>query len=135
MKWIFKNAYYVTVKFRKQAPGLVSFKDPFWGAYFWRGLCTEWLIYAGMFSFQDRLGQCYTWKKMYHFSFVLLCFWGQFSKYKPPGGLYLEGGFNGGFFALPIWYYRFGIYILEGLIHGEAYFQDLTVFPSNCLSV
>ena len=27
----------------------------------------------------------------------------QFSKYKPPGGLYLEERFNGGFFALPVW--------------------------------
>ena len=36
----------------------------------------------------------------YCFSFVLLCIWGQFSKYKRPGGLYLEGRFNGGFFAL-----------------------------------
>ena len=41
------------------------------------------------------------------------------SKYKPPGGLYLEGRFNGGFFALPVW----GAYIwrglhMEGLIFG-----------------
>ena len=33
------------------------------------------------------------------------------SKYKPPGSLYLEGRFNGGFFALRVW----------GLIIGEAY--------------
>ena len=52
------------------------------------------------------------------------------SKYKPPGGLYLEGRFNGGFFALLVWgayiwrgdltegflRYRFG-----GLIFGGAY--------------
>ena len=25
------------------------------------------------------------------------------SKYKPPGGLYLEGGFNARFFALQVW--------------------------------
>ena len=31
-----------------------------------------------------------------------------------PGGLYLEGRFNGGFFAL--------------LIHGGAYFRNFTVF-------
>ena len=34
------------------------------------------------------------------------------SKYKPPGGLYLEGRFNGRFFPLPVW---------EGLIFGGAY--------------
>ena len=30
-----------TVKFRKLALGLIFFKGPFWGAYFWRGLSTE----------------------------------------------------------------------------------------------
>ena len=33
------------------------------------------------------------------------------SKYNPPGGLYLEGRFKGGFFALRVW----------GLIFGGAY--------------
>ena len=33
------------------------------------------------------------------------------SKHKPPGGLYLEGRFNGGFFALPVW----GAYTWRGL--------------------
>ena len=39
------------------------------------------------------------------------------SKYKPPGGLYSEGRFNGGFFALRVW----GAYIWRGLFsefHG-----------------
>ena len=46
--------------------------------------------------------------------FALFYFvWGQFSKYKPPGGLYLEGRFNRGFLC-----YRFG-----GLIFGGAYIR------------
>ena len=57
------------------------------------------------------------------------------SKYKPPGGLYLEGRFNGRFFMLRVW----GAYIwrgqepikfyglLEGLIHGGAYFRNFAV--------
>ena len=42
-----------------------------------------------------------------------------YSKCKPPGGLYLEGRFNGGFFALPVWgaYILRGLY-MEGLIFG-----------------
>ena len=36
------------------------------------------------------------------------------SKYKPPGGLYKEGRFNGRLFALEVWG---GLY-LEGLIFG-----------------
>ena len=41
------------------------------------------------------------------------------SKKKPPGSLYLEGRFNGGFFALRVWgaYIWRGLY-LEGLIFG-----------------
>ena len=52
------------------------------------------------------------------------------SEYKPPGGLYLEGRFNGGFFALRVWGGgggRGGLY-LEGLIDGGAYFLNFTVF-------
>ena len=52
-------------------------------------------------------------------------FEGSFSKYKRPGGLYLEGRFNGGFFALPVWgacIWR-GLYI-EGLIFGILRYLD-----------
>ena len=45
------------------------------------------------------------------FYFVKL---GVISKYKPTGGLYLEGQLNGGFFALRVWG---GLY-LAGLIFG-----------------
>ena len=46
----------------------------------------------------------------------------------PLGGLYLEGRFNGGFFALPVWeaYIRRALY-MEGLIHGGAYFRNFMV--------
>ena len=57
---------------------------------------------------------------MYFLCFVSLCIWGQFSKYKLPCGLYLEGRFNGFFFfALPVWgaYIWRGLY-MEGLIFG-----------------
>ena len=62
--------------------------------------------------------------------FTVKCFTlylGQFSKYKPPGGLYLEGRFNGGFLRYRFgWAYLFqrpflrGLF-LEGLIFGGAY--------------
>ena len=44
-------------------------------------------------------------------------------KHQHHTGLYLEGRFNGGFFALPDWG---GLY-LEVLIHGGAYFRNFTV--------
>ena len=43
-------------KIPKISPGLMFFKRPFWGAYFWRGLFSEGLIYGGKFAFQNRLG-------------------------------------------------------------------------------
>ena len=50
------------------------------------------------------------------------------SKYKPPGGLYLEGRFNGGFFALPVWgaYIWRGLY-MEGLIFGILRYQKSNI--------
>ena len=45
------------------------------------------------------------------------------SKYKPPGGLYLEGRFNGGFFALRVCIASLGGLYLEGLIH-EGLFSE-----------
>ena len=65
---------------------------------FLRGLFLEGLIFGGaggQIAFQNRLGEgnlpflpCFT---LYSRAI---------SKYKPLGGLYLEGRFNGGFFAL-----------------------------------
>ena len=82
------------------------------GAYIWRGDLTEgFLRYRfGGFIF----GGDYTWRGLFS-----LCIWGQFFKYKPPEGLYLEGRFNGGFFGLPDWgaYIWRGLY-MEGLIFG-----------------
>ena len=44
---------------------------------------------------------------------------GTVSKYKPSGGFYFEGQFNGGFYALRVWG--------EGLVFGGAYFWNFTV--------
>ena len=57
----------------------------------------------------------------------LLCFTlylGGISEYKPPGGLYMEGRFNGRFFCVT----SLGGLYLEGLIHGGAYFRNFTVY-------
>ena len=50
-------------------------------------------------------------KEIYHVYFVLLCIRRQIPSTSPPGGLYSEGRFNGGFFALRFW----GAYIWRGL--------------------
>ena len=64
----------------------------------------------------------------------LLCFTlylRAFSKYKPPGGLYLEGRFNKGFFALPVW----GAYIWRGLYMKGLIFGIFTVYASSIAPV
>ena len=87
----------LTKKYRKIPKislGAYIFQRPFL-----RGLYSEGLIYGGKFAFQNQLG---FWSK---FTFFLLCF----SLYlraifhvQTPRGFYLEGRFNGGFFALPV---------------------------------
>ena len=49
-------------------------------------------------------------RKFIVFALFYFVFKGNFQVHAP-GGLYLEGRFNGGFFALPVW----GAYIWRGL--------------------
>ena len=93
-------------KIPKISPGAYIFQRPFL-----RGLFLEGLIYGGKFAFQNQLGYPYSWNQIYCFFSVLLCIWRQFSKYKPPGGLYSEGQFNGGFLVWLVW----GAYTWTGL--------------------
>ena len=93
------------VKFRKQAQGLIFFKGPFWGAYFWRAYLRREICVS------KSIGLALQLEVNFRFCFVLLCIRGQFSRYKAPEGLYSEGWFNGGFFLLPGW----GAYIWRGL--------------------
>ena len=85
----------------------------FGGAYVWREICVS-----------KSIGLACSGKEIYHFCFVLLCIRGQIPSTSPPGVLYSEGRFSGGFFALRFWG---GLY-LEGLIHGMAYFCNFTVY-------
>ena len=85
-------------------------------------------MYGGKFAFPNRLGQLVVGRKFTIFALFYFVFEGN-SKYKPPGGLYSEGRFNGGFFCVTV---LGGLY-LEGLIHGGAYFRNFTV--SSCILV
>ena len=64
------------------------------------------------------------------FALFYFVFEGNFPSTSPPGGLYLEGRFNGGFFALPVW----GAYIwrdlyMEGLIFGILRYLFTSLTP------
>ena len=56
------------------------------------------------------------------FALFYFVFEGNFPSTSPRGGLYLDGLFNVGFFALPVW----GACIWRGLVHGGAYFRNFT---------
>ena len=84
-------------------------------------------MYGGKFAFQNRLGQPYFWKEIYFYSLFYFVLQNNFQVQAPGGGgggrggLYLEGRFNGRFFALRAWgaYIWRGLYI-EGLIFGTC---------------
>ena len=75
-----------------------------------RGLSTEGSLRFKIDWASLIVGSKFTVLALFYFVFS-----GQFSKYKPPGGLYLEGRFKEGFLR-----YR--------LIHGGASFRNFTVF-------
>ena len=83
-------------------------------AYIRRGLSAE-----GNLRFKINWASLIVGSKFTVFALFYFVFGGQFSTYNPPGGLYLEGRFDGGFFALPVWggLYLAGLY-MEGLIFG-----------------
>ena len=61
------------------------------------------------------------------FALSWFCIWGQFPTTSPPWGLYLEGRFNGGFLALPVW----GAYDWRGLF-SEFYGSETCPRPYWC---
>ena len=83
-------------------------------AYIQRGLSIE-----GNLHFKIDWASLIVGRKFTVFALFYFVFEGN-SKYKPPGGLYLEGRFNGGVFCIMS---LVGLY-LEGLIHGGALFSE-----------
>ena len=91
---------------------------------FLEGLYSVGPMYGGKFAFSKSIGLAFSEKEIYHFCFVLLILYSRAnSKYKPPGGLFSEGRFNGRFFALRSW----GPYIWRGLFL-ELYGMFFRVF-------
>ena len=88
----------------------------FGGAYIRRGLSTE-----GNLRFKTDWASLTAGSKL----LFLLCFTlylRAIFQVKAPGGLYLEGRLNGGFFALPVW----GAYIWRGLFS-----EFIGIFPCH----
>ena len=95
------------------SPGAYIFERPFW-----RSLFLEGLIYGGKFASQNRLGYPYSWKKIY--SLFYFVFEGNFQVQAPRGAYIWRGDLTEGFLR----------YEFEGLVHGGAYFRNVTVLGS-----
>ena len=106
---VFKLVWYR--KITKISPGAYIFRRPFWSCLFLEGL-----IFGGAYARREicvskSIKVACSGKEIYHVCFGLLCIRGKIPSTSPPAGLYSEGRFNGGFFALRFW----GAYIRRGL--------------------
>ena len=110
-------------KIPKISPGACIFQRPFL-----RGLFLEGHIFGGAYLWRESsvsksIGLVLQLKGNLPFLLCFTLYLRAISKYKPPGGLYLEGRFNGGFFCVAS---LGGLYLeLRG-----AYFRNFTVFHS-----
>ena len=61
------------------------------------------------------------------FALFYFLFEGNFSSSSPCGGLYLEGRFNGGFFALPVWGAYFRNFIACGSLQTVRLYISISI--------
>ena len=109
-------------KIPKMSPGAYIFQRPFL-----RGLFLEGLIFGGAYLRREicvskSIGLALQLEGNLPFLLCFTLYLKAISKYKPPGGLYLEGRFNRGFFALRVW----EAYIQRGLF-SEFYDTYLSI--------
>ena len=118
-------------KISKISPVAYIFQRPFL-----RGLFLEGLIFEGAYVRREicvskSIKVACSGKEIYHVCFVLLCIRRQIPSTSPPGGLYSEGRFNGGFFALRFW----GAYIWRGLYMEGLIFGILRYISKACMGI
>ena len=106
----------------------------FWGAYFWRGLYSEGLIFGGAkLSMEGNLHVKADWAslivggKFTCFCFVLLCIWGQFPSTSPQGAYIWRGDLTQGFL-----HYEFGWLIFGGANAWRGLFSEFYDITYNC---
>ena len=112
-------------KIPKISPGVYIFQRPFL-----RGLFLKGLIFGGAYLRREicvskSIGLALWLEVNLPFLLCFTLYFRAIFQVQAPGGLYLEGRFNGGFFALPVW----GVYIwrvlyMEGLIFGILRYMD-----------
>ena len=112
-------SYYGYRKIPKISPGVYIFQRPFQ-----RGLFLEGLIFGVVYLRREicvskSIGLALQLKVILPFLLCFILYLRAIFQVQAPWSLYLEGRFNGGFFALPVWgaYIWRGLY-MEGLIIG-----------------
>ena len=109
----------ITVKFQNEAPGLIFFRGPFWGAYVWSGLYSKGNLRFKIEWASLLFGSKFTVLALFYFVFEV-----NFLSTSPRGAYIWRGDLTEGFL-----HYRFGGLIFGGAYtHGGAYFQNFTVF-------
>ena len=121
-------------KIPKISPGAYIFQRPFL-----RGLFLEGLIFGGAYLRREicvskSIGLDLKLEVNLPFLLCFTLYLRTIFQVQAPGGLYLEGRFNGGFFALPVWgaYIWRGLY-MEGLIFGILRYSPHAHLPKCTL--
>ena len=103
--------YFIYGRIPKICPGTYIFQRPFLRGLFLEGLIFGGASTEGNLRFKIKWASLIFGSKLTIFALSYFVFEGNFPSTSPQGGLYLEGRFNGGFFALLVW----GAYIWRGL--------------------
>ena len=121
--------HHVCRKIPKISPGTYIFQRPLL-----RGLFLEGPTFRGAYGRREicvikSFGVACSGKEIYHFCLFYFVFEGKFQVQAPPGGLYSEGRFNGGFLAVRFWgAYIWRAYTWRGLFsefYGNCYGPNL----------
>ena len=115
-------------KIPKISPGAYIFQRPFLRGLFLEAYIRIGLPTEGNLRFKIDWASLIVGNRFILFALFYFVFEGNFQSTSPRGAYILEGRFNGGYFALPVWgaYIWRGLYI-EGLIFGILrYFYALT---------
>ena len=107
--WMQLSANWSYCKLPKISPGLIFFKGPFWGSYFWRGLSTE-----GKLRFKIDWAGLIVGRKFTIFAFFNFVFEGNFKAQAPRGGAYIWRAIQRRVFCVT----SLGGLYMEGLIFG-----------------
>ena len=117
-------------KIPKISPRAYIFQRPFLGGLFLEGLIFGGAYLQSEICVSKSIGLALQLEGNLSFLLSFTLYLRSISKYKSPGGLYLEGRFSGGFFMLLVW----GAYIWRGL-HMEGLIFGILQYSASVISI